>query len=375
MDKTFPSFSRWLPKKLVLLLLLGLILATLGYFIANFSYRPGWDFRNNLWAPAHLLVNGQSPYNIEILFDTGNAVWLPMAIGTFAPLGLLPLQQASNIWWVVNTIGLIALVWLSSGHAYPPKSLFTIVLVMSFLFIPTTTHFNSGQITILIGLALVIIATYDKKFHPLFLALLFAFSLSKPQLTILALPGYLFAYFKEHGWGRTTQFLLFLVLTIGFLSFPLFFSYPQSINDLAQNFTDNPAWAHPSALFTLLSKFNEPGIFIWAILFLLIVSINFRLWHRLPKQEAMVWSLALTPLATPYIWSWDFVLFIPLLTHFLFQKASNRLYWLVSFAYFSSWGVMASMKLRGLISEHLLWWVPWYLIASVVIDVAAQRRD
>ena len=206
MDKSLPDIS---PKKAILaMLLIGSILGLVVLFVSRFNYSPGWDFKHNLWAPAHLLVNSRSPYNIEDLFENGNAVWLPMAIGAFLPLGLLPLQQASNLWWFINCVGLIALVWLSSGSKRPQIILFTVILLMAFLFPPTISHFDLGQFTIIICLFFLIISTFEDRLHPFFLGLFFAVSLSKPQLTIFVLPGYFYAYFKRHGFSRTIQFFL-----------------------------------------------------------------------------------------------------------------------------------------------------------------------
>src|SRR5712692_2292721 len=61
-----------------------------------------WDFRNNLWGPAYLLVHGQSPYHISTLFENSNALWFPMAIGLFFPFGWLTQSEASNLWLLGN---------------------------------------------------------------------------------------------------------------------------------------------------------------------------------------------------------------------------------------------------------------------------------
>jgi hypothetical protein len=88
---------------------------------------------------------------------------------------------------------------------------------------------------------------------------------------------------------------------------------------------------------------------------------------RLPKREAAIWSLALTTLITPYVWSWDFVLLIPLLTSYLYQKMPRYSTWLLYFGLISCWGVIAYMKLTGQTSDELFWWVPWYLIGFILL--------
>lgn len=68
-----------------------------GFIIFSFALFAIWlvcnnpfdfgDFRHNLWAPTHLLLRGESPYLIKTLFPNKHAVWLPMAVGLFFPLG------------------------------------------------------------------------------------------------------------------------------------------------------------------------------------------------------------------------------------------------------------------------------------------------
>ena len=173
--------------RFLLPILAGIILVILVLFVSSFPYPAGWDFRNNLWAPSFLLLQGQSPYNIGVLYELGTAIWMPVAIGIFWPVGFLPLQQASNLWWLLSLISLIAVVWLSSGLKRPPKLLFAITLLIAFIFPPTISHFSLGQITILICLAFMVMANYEHRLNPFALAFLIALTLSKPQTRALGL--------------------------------------------------------------------------------------------------------------------------------------------------------------------------------------------
>jgi hypothetical protein len=95
--------------------------------------------------------------------------------------------------------------------------------------------------------------------------------------------------------------------------------------------------------------------------------VNLFLWARLPKREAAAWSLALTTLITPYVWSWDFVLLIPLLVIYLFRKLPGYAKILLYFAIMSCWGVFAFLKFYGYTSDELYWWVPWYLVGLILL--------
>ncbi len=364
-----------LSTKFLLAIFACFILATSVFFIARFPYPPGWDFRNNLWAPSFLLVNNQSPYNLTGLYEIGSAVWMPVAIGMFWPLGYLPLQQASNLWWIISLIGVILIVWLSSGYQRPPKNLFILTLILAFLFPPTISHFSLGQITIIICLLFLTVASFGRRMHPLILALLIAMTLAKPQLAIFIVPGYLLSYLKENGTSRTVQLIILVLFVIGILSLPLFIFYPQWVDDFIQSLTSNPNWAHPSSLFVLRANFDRVGEVAWYILLLLLSGVNIWLWSILPRREAAVWSLALTTLVTPYIWSWDFVLLIPLFTYYLYRIREIPATWLIYFAYFSCWGFIVYLKLTGQTSDELYWWVPWYLIGYIIISSLFNRSS
>lgn len=363
------------PKKWLLPVFVLLILIFVVIFINDFSYPHGGDFRNHVWAPAHLLVNGQNPYDIGVLYENFIAVWLPMAIVPFFPLGFLPLQQASNAWWMINLIGLIALVWVSTGTERPPKTLLTISLFAALLFPPTISHFDLGQITILVCLVLILLAFHGETMHPLMAAFLIVFSMSKPQLALLVLPGYFYASLKTRGFSETLRLFFLVLLAAGIFTLPLFIFSPDWLGSYIRNFNSNHDWAHPSSFYMLRSNFNQAGVAVWALLFLGGFWINLRIWDRLPKKEAMLWSLALTPLVTPYVWSWDFVFVLPLMIYYLFNNSARLANGVLYFAYLITWGSMIGMKLTGYMAETYFWWVPWYIIAMVIISRWVDARS
>jgi hypothetical protein len=364
-----------LSPRFLLVILVSVILALFVLFVAVFPYPAGWDFRNNLWAPSFLLWQGQSPYNISVLYELGTAIWMPVTIGIFLPVGLLPLQQASNLWWLSSLAALIAIVWLSSGQKRPPKLLFAITLLVAFIFPPSISHFSLGQITIFTCLIFLVITIYEHKFHPIILALLIALALAKPQLAIFVLPGYFYAYIRENGFFRTLRLAFFTVLAIGITSLPLFFLFPQWIPDFLENLRNNPTWAHPSSLFILQATFDEIGKALWWLLLLVGSGVNIWLWVNLPKREAVLWSLALTTLITPYVWSWDFVFLIPLFTSYLYREAPRASYWVLYIGFITCWGAIAYLKLNGLTSDELNWWVPWYVVGFVLISIVLNKTS
>lgn len=359
-----------------MLILVG-VLAFLAafFFIKFFSYPPGWDFRNNLWAPAYLLVHRQSPYDIHRMFDSSNAVWMPTAIGAFFPLGYLSLQHASNLWWLLNLTAMLSIIWLSAGQPRRRPLPLAAVMLLAFVFPPVIAHFVLGQISILTCLVFLVISTRTRKLPPFALAFLLALSLAKPQLAVFVLPGYLYSSFKDRRFKQGLRLLLYVVLAAALLTLPLFAADPRWYLDLARNLVGYQQWAHPSLLFWLSLKLGRSGLFIWAALFLAAFALNFRFWRRLPPSEAVLRSLALTPLLTPYVWSWDFVLLLPLLVHMAFRPGPNRARWILGFGFVSCSAVIMASKLSAELSDAYFWWVPWYLIGFALLSARLHPGD
>lgn len=352
---------------LILLAMLGLV----GFVILN-TTKPGWDFRNNLWAPSYLLLQGKSPYNLKVLFDLGRAVWLPMVIGAFFPLGFLPLQQASNLWLAVNSLGVIFLIWLSSGFRRPPILKLTIATIASFIFFPLISHLRLGQFSIGITLLFLVVVIWNDKLPAILSALLLAIALSKPQLAIFVLPGFLFSSYQKNGARDTLQGIGLLLACILILMIPLFVVQPDWYIDFINTFQENPAWKHPSTLVVLTDLTKSFGLYIWMGFALIMFIINIRIWAVQFNRTAVLWSLALTPLVTPYVWSWDFVMILPLFVAMLFQVKS-RAFWILVFGYLLCWLLMLRTALGSEVSDDLYWYVSWIMVGTIVCTTLADK--
>jgi hypothetical protein len=353
---------------LVILAILGL-----GWFVVFGPNVGGWDFRNNLWAPSYLLLHGQSPYKSEVLFGAGNAVWMPMIIGALFPLGLLPLQQASNLWFVANALGVVVLAWISSGFRRPPILVFVIALVAAFLFPPMVSHLRLGQLSIGITLLFLVVTIWSDRMPLLLSASLLAIALSKPQLAILVLPGLLLASYRSKGWRGTILLVDLLLACILVMSIPLFVACPGWFTDFVAALQQNPAWEHPSSLAVLTSLTQRFGLVLWIVIALLVFASNIWLWVKLPGRVAVLWSLALTPLVIPYVWTWDFVMVLPLFISSLFQVKTSRAFLMLLAGYLVCWALIAKVAFSGDVSNQYYWWVPWLLVGAVSCAVAIDQ--
>jgi hypothetical protein len=325
--------------------LVGLLIA-LGAFIGLFAWLDknpiiGWDFRHNLWAPASLLVKGQSPYDVKVLYDAGLAMWMPMAIGALFPLGWLSLSHAGNIWFLFSLLALVIVIWLStSGKKVPPLFLAIIALAVA-LFPPTITHLVLGQITLIICLLYLIVVLLLDKSRILLACFLIAFSLAKPQLSILVLPGILISYQREKGTKATFAFIALIILCSAVFTIPLFVGFPTWIADFIASIRQNPDFLQPS-LFSLLPVwFGDAGYIIWGLTAITVFAVNIWLWLSKKREDAIYWSLALTPLVTPYVWS------------------------LLFSAYCLCWILNLYISFRTDVSNHRYWPIPWIILMAI----------
>jgi hypothetical protein len=346
------------------MLVLGLIAA----FIVSLFWRlmmQRMDFYNELWGPASLLVQGKSPYNTASLNPVLPAAWFPMAIGFFFPLGWLSEEHALQVWYVFNILEVCLIVYLAQGKSHNLYN--TIVLALICFFFPLTlNHINIGQISITVTLCWVLAIYFLGQDRQWLSAFCIALALSKPHLGLLAilgvsLHGYLRGGFRAmlSAWMRIFAMCLILCL-------PLFAAYPNWMPDAIVSMGKNPPWSYPS-LYILFERFFAAwGHALWGFTTLIAIGVNFWLWKKLPLKNAAYWSLALAPLATPYVGSWDFVVLFPLLIHtYVNVNLKRKVLLLVS--YCMAWALMARVQMLEVSHNHYFWWVPIWFIGTLAL--------
>jgi hypothetical protein len=208
----------------------------------------------------------------------------------------------------------------------------------------------------------------------LLVALLLAISLAKPQLGMLILPGLTIAYIRICGARAAVAFVGLLLLCVVLLTVPLFWADPVWWDDFMVALGRNPTWMQPSLFYVLQARWGALGLLVWGLIAVAIFGVNIRLWFVLSSREAVFWSLALTLLVTPYVWSWDFVMSIPLLVMSAFRLNSSSARWLLGLGYALCWGLMAQVRFSGDISDHQYWFVPWLLLVFVVGGYVMDKK-
>ncbi len=382
-------------ERLVLFALIGGLMVGIVTFVIHptttdlFAANPqwGWDFRNNLWSPTYLLLQGKSPYRIDQLFDA-NSVWLPPVIGVFLPLGAFPLDIAIKTWFIMTLGVFVGIVVLSMPPQKPSPIFLLWVLLILLLFPPLVSHLLLGQYSLWIVLILLVAARgITRQWAVFLLGICIALASAKPQLLLLAVPTLgvgLLRYQQKNNHGNSLWVVIQLLLMTGMWGFiftlPLWIGYPNWLTDFWWALGRNADWIQPSSLntFRLLTQSDPLGTLLWALWSLAVLGfVTWLAWHQ-PFDAAMRWSLALTPLVTPYVWSWDFVLLLPVMLHSLLmcQRWLTRGIW--SLGYGIIWWGILQQRLNASnssASDEHFWWIPYAVLALVFIVNRLNRSS
>ncbi|NWF64413.1 MAG: DUF2029 domain-containing protein [Chloroflexi bacterium] len=353
------SLHRLFSQKVVWLFTAALL--ALAVFVA---FRPitqsQTDFYNNLWAPVHLLVRGESPYNTTPLHPDLPALWMPPAIGFFSFLGFFRFEMAQQIWFLLNILGLAGLLYLSISKTQLTPVLLP-GLLLAYFFPPAVNHFALGQVSILIALSLLLAVRFVDS-SPWRSAFFLAFGMTKPQLGFLVLFGICVYLIKQAGWMRLLRYGLRTFLAVLTLSLPLFLADSKWISDFFASLQANVQWTHPSLFSQLGEHLGEWKYLPWGVLLLCALWAAAQLWMRLSKNASVLWTLALTLPITPYVWSWDFVLLLPL---FFFALSNTN--WkgkaILIAGYALAGAGMTVIQLSENFHNSRFWWVPlWFVL-------------
>jgi hypothetical protein len=342
---------------LILILLVGIVAIVLGCL--NLATH-NWDFRNNLWGPTHLFVTGRSPYRIDQLFDGSNSVWMPFAITVFSPLGILPVQQATTLWAIMSLLAYLGVVVWSIQKTRPNPLLLAVMLVGMFISPAFVAHVTFGQFSVWAMLiALVLAELVTRKAPAWIVGLLMVIMVTKPQLAFLTGLTTLIVAYRVGQWRLVLQYWGSAVIWAFVLIIPLFIAFPSWIEGLQWAFDRNAPWAHPSLLNLLRSLLDEPINFtVWGVLFVIVVVINVLIAWRMPARDSMRWSLALTVFITPYVWSYDFILLMPILIFTLFNTKTRltQILWVLGYGAILIYFIYQRVATSN--SDDIYWWIP-----------------
>ncbi len=330
------------------------------------------DFRLNLWQPAYLLVHGQSPYYTQVFPDSIPAVWLPQIIGLFFPLGWLDLQTAANLWLLVNLAILVVMVrWYREGLWGRVPLL---AAALAAIFPPLFFQLEYGQFDLMATLFLMVATRLVLQNRYIPAGILLALVLSKPQLAVLAIPGLWIASLRGGGKRAALVLPIATVVSAALLTLPFWIGYPGWVPDFVHALQSVPPYLHPS-LYTIAELYwGRAWLIIPALISLALFGLNAWLWWRYPPEEVLPWSLALTTIASPYMWTWNFVLVLPLLFRSLYRQRAlpARLVWAIGLVV--AWSLIIWLQMTRDISFHWQFWMPYLLLGLALGAYAVDAR-
>jgi hypothetical protein len=362
-------------RRILIVVFALMLIVGCGILIANWR-ATSWDFRNNLWGPVHLLVNGQNPYLLDDLFEAGNAIWMPTVIGALFPLGRLSEYTATALWFLASVVCLLGIYRLSTSQVKVSLGLTTLLLVTGFCFMPTISHLVLGQFGLFAD-ALMLLAVHCAMRKRWILAgILVVLATAKPQLILLPGIGLAVYAWSQGGWRTLLRFGLSSAISAAVLTLPLWIAAPDWIEGLQIAFSRNYTWAQPSSLVVLrLTLGSTPGLITWLVLLAVGLGITVWLWRRPNHLLAMCWSLFLTLLVSPYAWSWDFVLVLPLWFYLMATKESWLVRGFLLLGYNITWVGTVMIRLGTNSDELQFWWFPWvWLVILVIASLATQLK-
>ena len=357
------------------ILLLGVIL--LSIWLCNSALLPILsDFENNLWRPAYLLLHRLSPYNTQVQFDGLKPIWFPVIIGLFFPLGALPVQAASNILFLFLLLTLFTIIVISARRVATPSVIVAVTAIGLGVFPSTATHFRLGQVSLFVSLILLILSMQYQKMKPGLIGFLLALSLVKPQLIILYLPVFITVLLRNGGVRKVITVISFTLFWFFVSTIPLFILSPNWTHQFIRNLLNNPGWAYPTLYTFFRSVFHSDILpIILALIFLLIgIVIVVFISFRVEKFEALLWSMALTPVFSPVVWSWDFVLIYPLLIYFLLDRKNKESSNVILIGFTICLVLYITMVQLGYADDRYGFWVPIFLCGVMVIANKYRRK-
>lgn len=353
-----------------------LLLLVLVVPVVLIAYQPATqtqtDFYNNLWLPVSLLVRGESPYHTAPLQPELPALWMPTAVGAFFPLGFFRFEIAQQIWFGLNAAGLALLLNFSLSNRLSLLNLLAGVTFVYF-FPPVINHFALGQISILAALSLALsVQLIERK--PWLSAFFLALGMVKPQVGFMVLFGISLYQFRAGGFQRLAVYGLRTLVAASILCLPLFFAEPNWISDFFASLKANSSqWVQPSILSLLEPWMGKWKYLPWGIALLGGMAAAVAAWEKLPANVALLWTFCLTVIISPYVWSWDFVLLLPLFVH-QFSRSAWKGKTLLAVGYMIAWAGMAAIHLSNDFHNSRFWWVPISFLALFIIAARMMKE-
>jgi hypothetical protein len=312
----------------VLLLAAIFILLKLAPALTRPDVLPSDDFTHT-WASEKLLINGENPYDamrIEQLKSTSgvptstlntpsitlNPPWL---ITLMLPFGLLDYPASRLLWLISSTIIiLVSAVLLWGIYSNHPKQRW-MALLAAFIFAPTISVLEKGQVTTLLLIGIVGFLYFTVKNPNDWLAGVFlAIASVKPQVILLFWVVLVFWVIRRRRWITLISAFIsvFVLMSISFLINPHILSQYLGMLE-AYPLSD---WANPTIGSYI--RFFWLGVDrYWPQFLPALIAVLWFMYYWYRHQATWDWIYAMpvillvSMLSSPYSWTYDLVILIP----------------------------------------------------------------
>jgi hypothetical protein len=221
-----------------LLLILGILCALAGLFYANYLFSrqlPGGNNFLNRWVGArYWLVEGIQPYDDRVSLEAQRMIYgrpsditasedsgdflYPLPVMIFlAPFGFFPYPIARALWMTVSQLALplLAIIAVRITDWRPNRWWYAALLVFSLLWYPALRSVFIGQFTIIEAVLIAGGILAVKHQNDQLAGVLFALSISKPQMPFLILPYVVIWGLWQRRWQLVLWTLGAMVLLVG----------------------------------------------------------------------------------------------------------------------------------------------------------------
>lgn len=95
---------------------------------------------------------------------------------------------------------------------------------------------------------------------------------------------------------------------------------------------------------------------------------------KMSEKEAMLWSLALTPVFSPVVWSWDFVFMYPLTVYLAYDHKFRVSKNIISIGFVICLVLYITMVQRGYYYDEYSMWVPIVLCLILLLSYRCRKN-
>jgi hypothetical protein len=176
--------------------------------------------------------------------------------------------------------------------------------------------------------------------------------------------------YQKKGMEGALKLILSIAGWVILLIIPLFLIDPDWPKGFIDVITSNMGiqWNFPVPYVQLKFALGSLGIILWMLIFATCLGFVLWLWLNRNPRIALLWSLALTPIATLYCSSWDFVLMLPLLLWLLIHAKSlpARLVLVAGYVLINIVQVSLRWQNSGIL-DGSNWWISISLLAVFLL--------